>query len=290
MATQDRNRSKYGQDRKEFGFLDLTNRETWIPDLLEKAWKTAAARRPIKTSYDAIDTTSLSGEATADALELLFEVTGDEAFRTALLALRGHGLHKGGLKENLKRKLRGKLNARPAIRYAMSTMAGWRRRVRSDREAARLTAAQMGIPGQSFDAAVDELRKAYVQLKKLVETGSNEPADDVFGGDTGRKLKVRMATPWSGLDGKPLNTIRGVEFGESALGVVPDDAWWRRAIHEGRFELCGVIERQVQVSHIWFPPGRDSRGSRADLRLNLRDDDLVRMAVLGASWKRPPKP
>lgn len=241
MPRQDRNQSRRGRLPVE---QSLDHPESCTPEFLEACWRKSVKRDRIQTPYEAIESESLSGEATAAALELLVEVTGDEAFRTALLALRAYGLDKGGLKEKLKQRLRGSLDVRPAIRLVLPTMSNWRRRVSTDVQAARLTAAQYGIPGQSFATVVEELRKASKKWEASV--ASEAPAAVPPAGDTGRKLKVRWAHPWLGPGNVPLNEIRGVSLDRDGAGLAPDDSWWRARIHDGSFHLCGVIEATLE--------------------------------------------
>jgi hypothetical protein len=108
--------------------------------------------------------------------------------------------------------------------------------VTSNIQAARLTAAQTGVWGQSFEAVVDELRNAYVLWQASVR--ANKLPTEISIGDTGRMLKVRMVQPWP--DGIPLKGIRGVKFGADGSALVPDDVWWRQMINDGCFCLCGV--------------------------------------------------
>jgi hypothetical protein len=121
MARGDRNQSRYV---KQAVGQTLELPKTCTPAFLKSMWRERFDRDPIKTPYDKFSDASLSGEATAGALTLLYEKTGDEAFRTALLALRAYELDKGGLKENLRRLMRGGGNARPTIWMLMPLMEG----------------------------------------------------------------------------------------------------------------------------------------------------------------------
>jgi hypothetical protein len=85
MAGGERNRSKYAGPNKDDQSLD--NPESCTREFLEQCWRAARKRDPIKDNYELSDEGSLNGEATAAALELLWGVTGDEAFRTALLTV-----------------------------------------------------------------------------------------------------------------------------------------------------------------------------------------------------------
>jgi hypothetical protein len=119
-------------------------------------------------------------------------------------------------------------------------MYSWRRKVKTDVQAARLAAAQHGIPGLSFDAVVKQLTIAYPSWKAAVE--AKTPAPSFLTGDTGRKLKVRFARPWLGPDNLPTREIRNITFDADGAALAPDDAWWRRMIFEGHFCLCGVLD------------------------------------------------
>jgi hypothetical protein len=118
-------------------------------------------------------------------------------------------------------------------------MYSWRRKVTKDIQAARLAAAQRGIPGASFDAVVKQLTQAFRSWKASVE--AEKPAASFPTGDTGRKLRVRMARPWLGHENLPVSEIRGVIFDTDGAAVAPDDAWWRGMIHDGHFCLCGTL-------------------------------------------------
>jgi hypothetical protein len=246
MATGARNRSRYSKSKSNGQSLD--NPESCTPDFLEQLWIARRRRDPIKDGYELSDeSSSLNGEATASALKLLWDATGDEAFRTSLLALPSYGLERGGLKEQLKRQMRGPHDVRPAIALALPTMYLWRRKVKTDIQAARLTAAQHGIPGASFDAVVKQLIQAFPSWKCSAETEKAAPA--YLTGDTGRKLKVRMAHPWLGPDNLPAREIRGVTFDADGGAIAPDDAWWRRMIRCGHFCLCGVIDHGEEAGN-----------------------------------------
>jgi len=79
--------------------------------------------------------------------------------------------------------------------YRASRVADWRRRVTTDIQAARLAAAQIGIPGQSFEAVVDELRKPFSRGKDR----SRETNPDInLRSATPAELRVRMPHLWLG--------------------------------------------------------------------------------------------
>lgn len=250
MAKRGGNQSKYCNSDEP---ASLDNPSKCTQRALELMWEKSKRRDPLTTKYEAINSlasgqNSISGAETAAALKLLYEVTGDEAFRTAHLVLQSYGFDRGGLKESLKASLRGHLDARPVIRLMLPKMHGWRQRVKSDIQAARLTVAQHGIPGQSFTSVVDEMRKAYVPWKAAVK--AKRPGEDFKVGDTGRKLKVCMSNPWLGADNKPMSEIRSVEFDSEGFALAPDDTWWREMIHKGMFHLCGVIDQSQLLEKV----------------------------------------
>jgi hypothetical protein len=273
---QDRNRTRYARKKPLDREQSLEDPRDWKDrEFLEDCWKKRSTAvvtppdgpsiepDPFETSYERINSDSLSGADTAAALQLIWEETGDEAFRTALLALRAYRLNRGGLKETLKRHMRGTSDVRPAVWMLMPMMDAWRRRGAKVSQAACLTAAQYGLSPASrrpdkegaseeeveedlrkaYTAVVEDLRKAYPRWLKSV--ASNAPADPPLSGDTGRKLKVLMTIPSIGTDGRPETEIRGVIFGEDGTALAPDDAHWRSMVHEGRFHLCGVVEKPL---------------------------------------------
>ena len=87
---------------------------------------------------------------------------------------------------------------------------------------------------------VKELCTAFGPWQASVK--SKAPADMPPIGDTGRKLRVRMATPWLGVDNHPIEEMRGVLFNEDGTALAPDDCWWRGKVCEGTFHLCGIIQ------------------------------------------------
>jgi hypothetical protein len=246
----------------------LDRPETCTDEFLSKCWEAALKRDPVMTPYEKL-ATSTAGAATGAALEFLARLTDDEAFRTALLVLRAYGFDEGrrtGLQERGRERLSGRLSMRPAVRLCMPTMYGWVQKFRNEGNprtgknddiismAAKFTLAQHGVPLRErkrpkhetllakFLTVMDELRKAYPRWEVSVD--SNEPAETPKTGDTGRKLKVRMARPHLGADNKPTSDVRGVVFATDGSGLAPDNQWWRKMIRDGHFELCRVIEAE----------------------------------------------
>jgi hypothetical protein len=160
MAIGKRNRSKYAgeSDRRFVGLVDYND------DELEAAWRRANARDPLIGFYDRLkakNLASLSCEDVLKALEFLHEATGVECFRGAVVEMERHGLASGGLKSAALHAVEG----RTAAHLAALRMHVWivREGLSVDR-AAKLTAAERGLPALSFDAAVKSLKKAYDAL------------------------------------------------------------------------------------------------------------------------------
>ena len=107
----------------------------------------------------------------------------------------------------------------------MPKMHAWVREGKSVTDAVERTAVQLGIPGVSFDAVVEHLRKSYSGWLEVVE--GNVPSPQFPSGDTGRKLRVRFARPWLGADNQPITELMGVKFGDDGFGLAPDNREWR---------------------------------------------------------------
>lgn len=173
-------------------------------------------------------------------LRYLFDITGDEAFRTAELALDGYGLRRGGLKQATKQMLR---DGHRSPEYAAVPFM----KDGSVAEAERI-AAEYGLPGMTgdnvaFGEVVARLRRAYLLLKK---TGA---ATDMPDGHTGRTLIVRCAM-----------------LAPDGLGIVPDGRDWRRLIHDGHATLLRVMEKGASPQEI----------ADALDHLRRREENLVR--------------
>src|SRR5437764_914373 len=71
----------------------------------EAMWCASVARDPLNVAYDRgkqakFANESLNGGDVAEALDFLANMTGDEAFLTAALAIRSYGVAGGGLKQD----------------------------------------------------------------------------------------------------------------------------------------------------------------------------------------------
>jgi hypothetical protein len=210
---------------------------------LDKKWRRSVSRDRLNVAYDRGKATSFANESikgkdVAAALAFLADMTGDEAFQTAALALRAYGLAEGGLKQKTLQMMRDTHGT--AARFAMPEMHAWVREGKSVTDAAARTAVQLGIPGVSFDAVVEHLRKSYSGWLEVVE--GNVPSPQFPSGDTGRKLRVRFTRPWLGADNQPVTELMGVRFGDDGFGLAPDNREWRRLIAGGHISHCGVIE------------------------------------------------
>src|SRR5262249_11953569 len=184
---------------------------------------------------------SLSGGDIAEALEFLEDMLGDDAFRTARLALDAYGLtFGGGLKNETLAVVKDQWQT--AAWGAMPRMHAWVINGKSEREAAKISAAELGVravKSARYEAAIDSLRKTYPLWLKSVK--NNEPCK-VHDGDTGRKLRVRFARTWLGADNQPITELMSVKFDGNGFGLAPDNREWRRLIHAGYIALYGVLE------------------------------------------------
>lgn len=164
----------------------------------------------------------------AVALEYLTRVTGDPAFHTAMLALRGYGFDAPGLKASAKRFLaeRGKRPEDAALLIMDPNPASVAR-------ASAEVAAAYGVAGTSLSNAADRVRKAYAQQKR---SPRRPPADGNLGA-TGLWLKISLiARPSEGSG--PVDCF-GASFDEDGRSVVPDNRHWRRLISQGVVAHCG---------------------------------------------------
>jgi hypothetical protein len=209
----------------------------------EEKWRRAVARDPFSVAYDRGKATSFANESIkgkdiAAALNFLADMTGDHAFLTAALVLRAYGLADGGLKQKTLEMMRD--NHGTPARFAGPRMHAWVREGKSVSEAAALTAIDLGIPGASFKAVVDALRKGYSSWREAVDDDQHPP--QLPSGDTGRRLRVRLTCSWLDANNKPITELMGVKFGDDGFGVAPDDREWRRLIAGGSISLCGIVE------------------------------------------------
>jgi hypothetical protein len=151
---------------------------------LELSWKRAVDRDQLKTLYSQCKCKrfqfwrDMSCEDFSRMLELLALVTGDALFSDAATRMKKYGFVNGRIKTNsnrMARKCLGMLNA-----ITMPCVHGWMKeleRIEEDEtkrgikaserhkatfeKAAMITAVDLNIPGQSFDAVVQNIRKAY---------------------------------------------------------------------------------------------------------------------------------
>ncbi len=199
---------------------------------LQQAQKTGPFSKPERDSVyifadKALDV-SISCTDLLKALDYLTRVTGDEAFRTAALALKGYGLASGGLEAVTKRMLR---DAQMTVEdFIAPLMAGPKV---SDAEQA---AIEYGVPGPSFETVTTKLRKARRRM-------DNDPARPrgIPKGDTGRKMLVRFGCPTYDADGKQVCACFGIAFDDDGFAVVPDSREWRQAINHGQFVSLGFL-------------------------------------------------
>ncbi len=99
------------------------------------------------------------------ALELMALATGDARFRGAADAMRERGLAAGGIRETLiamadNNMFKGDVIAMPCVYGWIEWLKSNDRRA-SVQKAAMLAAVDLKIPGASFAAVVDKLRKKY---------------------------------------------------------------------------------------------------------------------------------
>ncbi len=211
-------------------------------EFLRGCWEQALKRNPIVTSYDKAKQVSPARESIKCAdvvatLDFLADSIGDDIFRTASLALRSYGLDKGGLKQSVCRLLaEHKAEPEYVVIWYMKRLVD---KGKSVRGAAMLTAAHYGIPGQSFESVVKSLTLKFPKWKSDVE--SKAPGRTFPTGDTGRKLRVRLARPSAGAD-NPVWEQMGVKFDKDGFGIVPDDKRWRQLIFEGHVAHYGTID------------------------------------------------
>jgi hypothetical protein len=150
---------------EEKDFRDFSDGE------FEEAWKRAVRRDPFTVIYAELKKAkTLPPINCCDlryVLEFLHKATGDAIFQEAASAMKQHGLVKGGLKATALRKIDPHKRATWAV---MPKMHGWVVMEKtSPHKAAKLVAAQRGIPGKSFDAVVADLRKTYPKWLELIK-------------------------------------------------------------------------------------------------------------------------
>lgn len=229
------NSSKYTSGDNE-RWWQISDRK--IPKrLLEEAWRRQRAVDPFVTGASRVAAAGLddtvNGRDVETALGVLADVLGDEAFRTAQLALRAYGLNDGGIKQGLK-QLVGPVTDPQSLIGPMCRIEGWTLSGFSVNAAAERVAAQLGTPGASFDAAVKSLRTAYAAWKGKKSVQPSTRPD----GDTGRRFLVRQ----HGTSDLRSDSQYGVAFDAEGFGVVPDNNRWRWMIAQGYVALYGPAE------------------------------------------------
>ena len=152
---------KFGKLGKSFG--------EYSDEELEEAWRRSCKRDPFIGLYDKLKHTAcapLDCERFREALEFLFKATGDEAFQAAAHAMENHGIMHGSLKATVLSKAG---ENRRAVWASMARMHVWVTREKNlPTRAARLTAAERGIPGTTFDTVTHALCNSYQDwLKKI---------------------------------------------------------------------------------------------------------------------------
>jgi hypothetical protein len=139
-------------------------------DFIE-AWKRTRKRDPFVGLYDKLKkakspSVGLNCVDVRQALEFLHKATGDDAFQLAAHAMTSHGFTRGGVKQAALSKL---TSNKRAIWASMPRMSVWIEKEKfTPLKAAKLVAAERGIPGRSFETVVDALRKTYPKWLKSI--------------------------------------------------------------------------------------------------------------------------
>jgi hypothetical protein len=214
--------------------------------VLKDHWGVNKKRGPFKRGQPDIKT-KMSGRALSSALTELFDVTGDEAFRTAAKALTAYNLGNGGLRQAARRMIREAsrtIEDRVAVLMTGASV--------KDAESA---AAKYGVGlGQSFDTVVTNLRRARRRLE------SGDPVHQIPAGDTGRHLLV-FIIPIHGPEGVPRRSLFGVDADAEGLARVPDSRDWRNAIAAGYAISLGYLDEDF-----WGSAGNLSPPEREESR------------------------
>ncbi|SFK28614.1 hypothetical protein [Methylocapsa palsarum] len=264
MAARRSNTSNWRDDLEIaslFGMIDVSRADSKFVNLCEmsevelrEAWERGRKKRhsvvDLVTKLEATSVPSLNCIDIQDTLNFLYGATGDQIFKGAALAMNGygftHGFHRKGVKETVVNKIKNDGYARDW--WAMPQIHMW---VKQEgyplRSATQFVVARNVIGGadEEFDSVVERLRKQYPKWVKTIE--KNTPWNSGKG-DTGRKLRVRFPSRWLGNEITFLSEFMGVKVGVDGFAVVPDEAEWRRLIHEGHIWLCGVIDSKTGKS------------------------------------------
>lgn len=161
---------------KHKGLLDRTYdgvRITWQHAVKNKADSFITLYDEVKTFQfrrDANRRNAVRCEDLARALELMALATGDARFRGATDAMRERGIAAGGIRETLIAMADNDMFKGDVI--AMTCLFGWIEWLKSNdrrasvKKAAMLTAVDLKIPGATFAAVVDKLRKKYPKWRR----------------------------------------------------------------------------------------------------------------------------
>jgi len=237
MATRRGNKSTYVKPEAP---PDSTPEARWRERISQgngfsTAYERASRAFPSKVSHENL----------LAALDVLASAFGDVAFSEAAIVLRSYNFSNGALKRQLLNILavhRGK-STDAAIEVLDQLVEEGNR----EREAARIAVEAIGVEGvrgATFDAVVDEVRKA----RKRRRTRGAAPASVAAwpSGDTGRRMKVAMKIARPGLisrDGPHGGITRmppEADPCEDGSFIVPDNRLWRRAVRDG---FAIVLER-----------------------------------------------
>lgn len=164
------------------------------------------------------DAKAPDGKRIAADLNLLHELTGDPAFRSALLALKAYRLAGGAPRrsaEALWERTCPEWVLAPLLMFNVIEEAKANGTSLSERAAAASAVAKLKLPATSFDAAVDALRKRYADAKR-----HGFPTFDQSPGEVGKVLVI----PIEGRN----------QCGLPKEGaVVPNNLRWRQIIDRG---------------------------------------------------------
>jgi hypothetical protein len=169
----------------------------------------------------------LNGKQVREFLDLAFAVTGDPVFETAGMAMDAYELEAGPTKRVLVR-LCDYFAPRESHFYS-AQMAAYIREGLSERAAAERVVSELGAVGQSFDAAVDEMRKYYAT------SHDRQPPS----GDTDRRLVIRPAASAKAFAANP-----EFKLDTDGFARVPDNRFWRQQVAAGFVSQHGTLGRE----------------------------------------------
>ena len=143
-------------------------------EALRSAWKLATdMQRRIYAQQKKIRRRARSGATVAD-LQMMQAATGDPRFVAAIEAMKAHGFDRKDA-GTWKRIFDG--DQRLYVRRMHELLT--RKRVRSVSDAAAIVAEMFCVGGQSFDAVVKKLERAYVRAKPILTTRVSRQSDAV---------------------------------------------------------------------------------------------------------------